>query len=81
MKLLAPVLACLILISMSPAAIEAFSQITGAEIISGVMDLDSAMSGNIYAIGKKDGLIWNIKCRWQNGVPECVYFENSAAIL
>jgi len=76
MKLMASIAACLILISMSPAAMEAFSQITGATILSGTMDLGDDFRVIIAAVGIKDGLCWEITCRWIAGRPQCLVFKN-----
>ena len=80
MKTLAPVLACLILVAMSPAAMDAFGQIAGAVIVGGVMDLGESESW-IFAIGIKDGQSWEIYCRWAGGLPQCVYFLDPQPIL
>ena len=72
--------ACLILIAMSPAAMEAFGQITGAVILSGTMDLGEH-EVIIHAVGIKDGLSWEISCRWIGGRPQWLIFENPRTIL
>ena len=66
---------CLVWVAMSPAALSAFSQITGAEVRAGIMDLrdDDAY---IYAVGVKDGMTWGITCRWVCGRPEWIEFSN-----
>jgi hypothetical protein len=73
MKLVAIV--CLVLITMSPAAMEAFGQITGATILSGTMDLGEG-EVSISAVGVKDGLVWDIKSEWKNGYPQWIHFLN-----
>lgn len=70
---------CLILVSMSPAAIDAFSKITGATILSGTMDLGDEIF--VSAVGIKDGLCWDISCKWVGGRPQCLVFRNPRAIL
>ena len=80
MKLLAPIVACLILVAMSPAAMEAFGQIAGAVILSGTMDLLESEAW-IFASGIKDGQVWNIWCKWAGGYPQCVYFLDPRLIL
>ena len=70
----------LFLVAMSPAAMDAFSQITGATIISGVMDLlDNEVM--ISAQGQKDGLTWQIDCRWAGGMPRYLVFSNPQTAL
>jgi hypothetical protein len=65
---------------MSQAAMEAFSQITGAMILSGTMDLGEH-EVNIFAIGVKDGLTWEITTRWIGGQPQCLVFRNPRTSL
>ncbi len=66
---------CLIWVAMSPQAMDAFGQICGAEIISGVMDLQDEQV-YIYATGSRDGQSWGITCRWKNGRPVWIAFAN-----
>ena len=73
MNLLASIL--LLIIAMSPAAMEALSQITGTEIISGTMDLHEGFKVEIDAIGIKKGTMLHFKCLWLNGVPVLIYSE------
>ena len=40
------------------------------------MDLDSAMTGMVYAEGRKDGQIWDIEARWKDGIPQWIKFLN-----
>jgi len=80
MILRALIAALFFLVQMSPAAMNAFSQITGAQIISGVMDLkDSEVM--ICVIGIKDGLSWEIRCRWAGGLPQCLVFSAPQTVL
>lgn len=71
---------CLFLVAMSPAAIDAFSQISQTEITSGVMDLQDNQV-LIYAVGVKDGLSYEIKCRWVGGQPKWIVFSDPKANL
>ena len=80
MKLLASIAVCLVLVALSPAAMEAFSQITGATILSGTWDLGEG-EASIAAVGVKDGVVWDIKTEWIGGQPKCLVFENPRAIL
>lgn len=80
MKPVAFVLVCLVLVAMSPAAMEAFGQITGAVIVSGVMELGETES-YIFAVGVKDGQSWEITCKWVGGMPQCLYFQDPQPIL
>lgn len=73
MKPLAPVLACLILMAMSP--MDAFGQITGAVILSSTMDLGEG-EVSIAAVGVVQGLVYNIECDWIAGRPKCLVFKN-----
>ena len=66
----------LLWVLMSPQAMDAFGQLTRAEITSGVMDLEDAMTGTIYAIGKKNGQTWQIEAGWRNGYPLYFLFTN-----
>lgn len=65
---------CLVVVGMSPAAMEAFGQISGAVILAGVMDLqpDQVM---IYAVGRQGGQVWEITCRWVHGRPAWIVFK------
>lgn len=67
--------ACLIWVAMSPAAMEAFSKIAGADIKTGIMDLQDD-EVYIYAIGNRNGQSWGITCRWICGRPEWIVFSN-----
>jgi len=60
---------------LTPAARGALGQITESEILSGCMDLDSGMTGMIYAEGKKDGQVWTIEAKWKDGVPLWIKFS------
>jgi hypothetical protein len=65
----------LVWVLLSPQAMGALSQIAQAEILSGSMDLDGPMTGRIYAVGKKDGKVWDIELAWSNGYPKGkIYF-------
>ena len=66
---------------LSPAALDALSKITEAEIISGQADLYAPMSGTIHATGRKDGQTWDIEVEWKNGYPRIVKFSNPQAGL
>ena len=66
---------------LSPNAMNAFGKITQSQIISGCMELESAMTGNIYAIGKKDGQTWNISAKWENGYPVEIKFHDPQSDL
>lgn len=72
MKLWASLLTAMI-IAMTPAAMEAFSTITGAQILSGTIDLRSD-DQFIEAVGKKDGITYQINCHWLAGRPEWIHF-------
>ncbi len=74
MKILS-IIACLVLVALSPAALEAFSQITGATILSGTWDLGEG-EASISAVGVKDGVIWTIETEWIGGRPKCLVFKN-----
>jgi hypothetical protein len=78
MKLVAIV--CLVLITMSPAAMEAFGQITGAVILSGTWDLGEG-EASIAAVGVLHGLVWDIECDWIAGRPKCLVFKNPRTSL
>ena len=78
---LASIVSCLVLIAMSPAAMDAFSQITGATIISGTMDLGEDFQVDISAVGVANGLCWDIKCRWARGRPQWIAFGNPRTSL
>ena len=75
MKFLALILPFLVIVAMSPAALDAFGQITGAVILSGTMDLEEH-EVKIFAVGIKDGLTWEITTRWIGGMPQCLVFAN-----
>ena len=65
-----------IVVLLSPQAMSVFSQVAKADIISGYMDLDEPMTGMIYATGRRDGITWEITCKWVNGLPQYVVFGN-----
>jgi hypothetical protein len=77
---IAAVAVCLVLVAMSPAAMDAFSQITGATILSGTMDLGES-EASISAVGVSQGLIWDIECEWIAGRPKCLVFKNPRTSL
>lgn len=57
------------MIAMSPQALEAFGQITGAEIVSGTMDLQEGGRAVIDAIGRQNGAVMRFQCLWLGGRP------------
>lgn len=77
MILRAFIILCFFWVLLTPEAMDAFGKITKSEIISGVMDLESGLSGVIYATGKKNGQTWEIKAYWKNGYPQQILFTNS----
>ena len=56
---LAAIAAYLVLVALSPAALDAFSQITGTTILSGTWDLGEG-EASIAAVEIKDGIVWDI---------------------
>lgn len=66
----------LVWVVLTDAAKSALGDITQSEILSGAMDLDSAMTGMVYAEGRKDGQIWDIEARWKDGIPQWIKFLN-----
>lgn len=80
MRLLASIVVCLVLVALSPAAMDAFSQITGAMILSGTWDLGEG-EASIAAVGVAQGLIWDIECEWVAGRPKCLVFKNPRTSL
>ena len=81
MKALASIFACLILVTMSPAAMEAFGQISGATILSGTMDLGNDFRVRIVAMGIRDGVCWEIESKWENGYPQWIKFLNPQPVI
>jgi hypothetical protein len=78
MKFLSIIL--LFIITMSPTAKQAFSDICGMKIISGTIDIQDNQS-IINAIGiNKDGIGWEITCWWKNGLPQFIVYENPKKI-
>jgi len=63
-----------LIIAMTPAAREAFTQITGAWIVSGIIDLQETEQF-IKALGIKDGLLCEITSRWVGGRPAWIKFQ------
>ena len=70
----------LFLILMSPAALDSFSKITGLNITAGVIDLLEDHQ-EITATGHRDGVSWEVRCRWQGGVPQVIILENPQVII
>jgi hypothetical protein len=66
---------------LTPKMMDAFGQIAGAEIISGCMDLSGPMTGKVYAVGKMDGVTWDITAEWENGYPTVIRFMNPQSDL
>lgn len=68
-------------ILLSPEAMSALSQITESQILSGCMELESGMTGMIYAEGRKEGQIWDITAKWKDGLPQWVRFDKPRSEL
>lgn len=71
MKTLASI-ALWVVIAMSPQALEAFSEITGAQILSGTMDLQPQGRMIIRAEGEAHGITWDILTAWAGGMPQII---------
>lgn len=65
----------IIMIIMSPTAMDAFSQICDVKIKSGIMYLLNT-GAFIEAVGNKNGVSWEITCVWKGGVPVWIYYSN-----
>jgi hypothetical protein len=57
----------LFLVLLTPGLREALNQITGTEILGGLMELHSGFNADIQALGKKDGAYLKIEIKWKNG--------------
>ena len=69
------VLIMVLIITMTPTAMKAFSQICDMKIKSGTMT--SLNTGAlIEAVGNKNGIDWNILCVWKGGMPTWIYYSN-----
>ena len=64
----------LVTIAMSPAMRDAFGQIAQMEIISGTVDLQENEQ-IIKCLGRKNGGLYEVTCRWANGVPGTVVYK------
>ena len=63
------ILALLILIVMSPAGQNAFGQIVGAQITSGIYDIQENGQAIIEAVGHQRGVLTKFRCLWVGGRP------------
>ena len=66
-------LALIILLALSPAALEALGQIAGVTVTQGSMDLREGLTAFIQAQGVKGGKAVDVFCQWQNGRPNFIY--------
>ena len=71
----------LVWVLLSPQAMDALGKITESQILSGCMDLESGMTGMVYAEGRKEGQIWDITAKWKDGLPQWVKFEKPRSEL
>lgn len=68
-----PALALILILALSPAAVEALGQIAGVTVTHGSMDLREGFTAFITAQGTKDGKPVDVFCQWVGGRPSFVY--------
>jgi len=69
------------LIAMGKPGMEAFSKLSGLQILSGTYDLQDS-GAMIQAEGKdKTGTTWQIKCLWRNGMPWWIWLYDPKVLI
>jgi len=62
----------ILILPMGPLGIEGFSRLSGVDILSGIY----IFKGDriiIQAIGRKKGMLWEVRCLWLNGLSREVW--------
>ena len=61
--------------ALSPGLKEALGQIFQAEIVSGTIDQKGGLNADIEALGRQNGVLVEIRCRWVSGVPGRIVYK------